>query len=269
MRRFRRRRALCALAGVLSPTSALVAPGRAPFSSTRPVRMDASALPLVSDYSTALLAHPLETKVATAAVLALAGDAIAQRSTAAPYDRARAASFVLFDAAYRGGFQHAAFPWIIEHCRGEYLEAAAAAAGVSGLDPSLLAAVECTALNQLVVVPIIYYPLFFGVTGAVQGLAATESLARARANFVSLTLRNWKFWIPAQLAQFAFLGEEWQVPYTCVMGLVWNIILSAAAGEARAPPAQVPPAEERFVGKVRPTRAAEERAAVGAREKRE
>ena len=69
--------------------------------------------------------------------------------------------------------------------------------------------------------------------------------------------------------QFAFLGEEWQVPYTCVMGLVWNIILSAAAGEARAPPAQAPPAEERFVGKVRPTRAAEERAAVGAREKRE
>ena len=53
MRRFRRRRALCALAGVLSPTSALVAPGRAPFSSTRPVRMDASALPLVS-YSAAL-----------------------------------------------------------------------------------------------------------------------------------------------------------------------------------------------------------------------
>ena len=131
-----------ALAGVLSPTSALVAPGRAPFSSTRPVRMDASALPLVSDYSAALLAHPLETKVATAAVLALAGDAIAQRSTAAPYDRARAASFVLFDAAYRGGFQHAAFPWIIEHCRGEYLAAAAAAAGVPGLDPSLLAAVE-------------------------------------------------------------------------------------------------------------------------------
>ena len=265
MRRFRRRRALCALAGVLSPTSALVAPGRAPFSSTRPVRMDASALPLVSDYSAALLAHPLETKVATAAVLALAGDAIAQRSTAAPYDRARAASFVLFDAAYRGGFQHAAFPWIIEHCRGEYLEAA----GVTGLDPSLLAAVECTALNQLVVVPIVYYPLFFGVTGAVQGLTATESLARARANFVSLTLRNWKFWIPAQLAQFAFLGEEWQVPYTCVMGLVWNIILSAAAGEARAPPAEAPPAarEERFVGKVVPT--AEERAAVGAREKRE
>ena len=105
-----------------------------------------------------------------------------------------------------------------------------------------------------------------------QGLSATESLARARANFVSLTLRNWKFWIPAQLAQFAFLGEEWQVPYTCVMGLVWNIILSAAAGEARAPPAEPPEAppaarEERFVGKVVPT--AEERAAVGARDKRE
>ena len=65
------------------------------------------------------------------------------RSAARPRrTTARAASFVLFDA-YRGGFQHAAFPWIIEHCRGENVEAAAAAAGATGLDPSLLAAVEC------------------------------------------------------------------------------------------------------------------------------
>ena len=103
----------------------------------------------------------------------------------------------------------------------------------------------------------------------VVGRALRFKTGQARDHRYSLTLRNWKFWIPAQLAQFAFLGEEWQVPYTCVMGLVWNIILSAAAGEARAPPAEAPPAEERFVGKVRPTRAAEERAAVGAREKRE
>jgi protein Mpv17 len=87
---------------------------------------------------------------------------------------------VLFDAAYRGGFQHAAFPWIIEHCRGDVLGRLVTS---SVVDPALLAAVECTAFNQLLVVPIVYYPLFFGITGAVQGLSLTESLARARAQW--------------------------------------------------------------------------------------
>lgn len=182
----------------------------------------------------ALAVHPLETKLATAAALAVAGDAIAQRRDKdAPYDTSRAASFVLFDTAYRGGFQHAAFPWIIEHCRGDTLASLVPPGAEPLADPSLLAAVECTAFNQLLVVPIVYYPLFFGITGAVQGLSASESVQRAKGSFVDLTLRNWKFWIPAQLAQFALLPEELQVPYTCVMGLVWNVILSAVAGDAR------------------------------------
>ena len=29
----------------------------------------------------------------------------------------------------------------------------------------------------------------------------------------------------------------WQVPYVCVMGLVWNVILSAVAGNAEVPDA--------------------------------
>ena len=159
-------------------------------------------------YESALAVYPLETKVATAAVLAVAGDAIAQRRGGDKYDATRACSFVLFDAAYRGGFQHAAFPWIIEHCQGDVLGRVVSS---SAVDPNLLAAIECTAFNQLLVVPIVYYPLFFGITGAVQGLSLSESLTRAREQFVDLTLRNWKFWIPAQLVQFYLLPIDLQV----------------------------------------------------------
>ena len=216
---------------------------------TRGLCIGLPMVPGVDAYTAALVQNPLETKVATAAVLAVAGDAIAQRADPAPYDRARAGSFVLFDAAYRGGFQHAAFPWIIEHCRGDTLEAAATAISplAEGHLP-LFAAIECTAFNQLLVVPVVYYPLFFGITGAVQGLSTDESLQRARDNFVRLTLRNWYFWIPAQFCQFNFLEPEWQVPYTCAMGLVWNVILSASAGSARDAPAENLPAPRPAAG---------------------
>ena len=141
--------------------------------------------------------------------------------------------------------------------------------------PSLLAAVECTALNQLVVVPdAIYYPLFFGVTGAVQGLTR-DGVVRAGARQLRL----------AHAAQLEVLdpgaARAVCLPRRGVAGavhvrdgqLVWNIIprRRCRRRDGRARRRRRPPAggEERFVGKVRPTRAAEERAAVGAREKRE
>ena len=182
-------------------------------------------------YGASLLSHPLETKLATAAVLAVAGDAIAQRRVDKPYDCARAASFLLFDMSYRGGFQHHTFPWIIECCTGDALLCAARwMPMLDCLGPTLLAALERTAFNQFVLVPLVYYPLFFAVTGAVQGLSARETVGRARSSFISLTLRNWLFWLPVQFVQFAFLGPKWHVPFVCGMGLVWNVILSTIAG---------------------------------------
>ena len=65
---------------------------------------------------------------------------------------------------------------------------------------------EASALfNQLLVIPIIYYPLFYAITGPMQGLTKDESIERARSQFVPITIRNWKFWIPANFAQFVLL----------------------------------------------------------------
>ena len=54
------------------------------------------------------------------------------------------------------------------------------------------------------------------------------------AQFTTLCIRNWKFWIPANFLQLCLLPNEWQVPYTCAMGFIWNVILSASAGDAAA-----------------------------------
>ena len=88
-----------------------------------------------------------------------------------------------------------------------------------------------TLFNQLLVIPTLYYPLFFAITGAVRGLSVDASIERARNNFAPLMERNLKFWLPVQFAQFFYIAEEWQVTYVCVAGLVWNVILSLIANK--------------------------------------
>lgn len=186
---------------------------------------------LLASYSAALVESPLETKVATAAVLAVAGDGLAQSREPGEYDVRRGLSFIAFDSAYRGAFQHYTFPLIIDACQGNVLRGATDALHIAS-DPALLSTLERTGFNQLIVVPVVYYPLFFAMTGAVQGLTGEESVQRARDNFLPLMKRNLQFWLPVQYVQFAFVAPEWQVTYVAVLGLVWNVILSALAGSA-------------------------------------
>ena len=190
----------------------------------------------VSLYMNALTAHPLPTKVATGAVLAVAGDAIAQAHEPQPheYDRRRASSFAVFDMAYRA-LQHATYPSIVNFCHGQYI----------GTVVSLLfsqyylplefgAALERTLSSQLVIVPFIYYPVFFALTAYVQGLDVEGGVNRAKDMFLPLMQRNLLFWIPVQMIQFSLVPEDLQIPFVSVMGLFWTFVLSVMAGSTKA-----------------------------------
>jgi hypothetical protein len=112
-------------------------------------------------YQRALLSSPLRTKVATGAILAILGDALAQSTTASStsssltktsttfvYDKRRALSFAAFDSCYRI-FQHFMFPAVITLCQGNVL---------NKFVPSILlpmtSALERTLLYQLLIVPV-------------------------------------------------------------------------------------------------------------------
>lgn len=162
----------------------------------------------LSGYKELLKTHPLPTKMMTGATLAVCGDAIAQsKDTDVDYDKRRAASFAVFDMAYRA-LQHFSFPIIVAYCHGQLLGSIPM---LDALDPSQLAAMEQTLASQLGIVPFLYYPAFFSISGAIQGLTASAAWSRAQETFVPLMKRNLLFWIPVQFIQFGYIQEDLQV----------------------------------------------------------
>ena len=184
----------------------------------------------LSGYKELLKTYPLPTKMMTGATLAVCGDAIAQSKDAdAEYDKRRAASFAAFDMAYRA-LQHFSFPIIVAYCHGQILGTLPV---VGSLDSSQLAAMEQTLASQLGIVPFLYYPAFFTISGAIQGLSAEASWSRAVDTFVPLMKRNLLFWIPVQFIQFGYIQEDLQIPFLSCAGLAWTFILSLYAGSAK------------------------------------
>ena len=181
----------------------------------------------VQSYQHALQTDALKTQVETGVVLAVVGDAIAQKTqTKEPYNANRAASFATFDACYRA-VQHFIYPPMIAACNGAFL------AQFLPNHQQYAAAIEQALVSQVIIIPIAYYPVFFAVTGAVQGLTLKETVNRAKETFWPLMTRNWLFWIPVQFAVFGFVPDEnAQISILIACGLAWTVILSALAGSA-------------------------------------
>jgi protein Mpv17 len=170
--------------------------------------------------------NPVQTKMLTGGILAFCGDAIAQ-SREPRYDEKRAVAFVSFDVVYRA-VQCSLFPMITDTCDGHFISHF-----FPTMDIRSLATMEQTFANQFIVVPFIYYPVFFTLTGSLQGLSLDDTLDRARSTLFPLLKRNWLFWIPVQYFQFGYVEEPLQIPFLCVAGLAWTIILSALAGSVK------------------------------------
>lgn len=97
----------------------------------------------------------------------------------------------------------------------------------------ILAAAK-VAVNQFVVIPLVYMPLFFSITGALGGLDIPKSIARARELYLPLLQRNYFFWLPLQFFQFLVLPADYQIPFVCMASLCWTIILSSIGGTPKS-----------------------------------
>lgn len=178
-------------------------------------------------YKELLDSNPFSTKLITGGILAVCGDAIAQSREPGDYDQIRAASFATFDMIYRA-VQCAIFPMIILRWHGQYLTEF-----LPWMDLKSCAAIEDTMVNQFLVIPLIYYPFFFALTGTLQGLSPEIIIDRAKTTVGKLLIRNWAFWLPVQYIQFQYIDEPLQIPFLCLVGLAWTFILSFSAGKMK------------------------------------
>jgi hypothetical protein len=155
----------------------------------------------------------------------------------------RALAVVAVEAFYRGVLQQPIFAWIGATFSGRAVHAAVPALGLTAT-----ATAERVLFNQFVVSPLVYYPLFFAITGPVQGLSLSQTLERARGSFSNLFSRNLGFWLPVQTIQFALVPALYKVPFICLCGLVWNVILSGLAGSVTKWRSEPPAARAASVG---------------------
>mmetsp|Transcript_13169 Transcript_13169/g.32133 ORF Transcript_13169/g.32133 Transcript_13169/m.32133 type:complete len:538 (-) Transcript_13169:110-1723(-) len=154
------------------------------------------------------------------------------------YNPKRAVAFAVFDACWRA-VQQLSYSPLYKICDGHLT--VGLLSSIPFVDPSsatmtaqqnvhLMAAWEQTLVSQLVLIPALYYPVFYITTSFVQNLTVEQTIERAKETFIPLMKRNLQFWIPVQFAVFGFVDEELQIPILIVAGLVWTIILSILAG---------------------------------------
>ncbi|CAJ1954785.1 unnamed protein product [Cylindrotheca closterium] len=223
---------------------------------------------LMHMYQNALIDNPITTKALTSGVLATAGDLIAQvsahKTTAVvegnddtkpsfDYDLARGICFLAFGAAYTGIFQHYWFDFLGNHITqwGETLHLwgpSHVSIPVRALyelkewwayfdvmaaleDPPSNTAVATAklAVNQFLMIPTVYMPLFFAVTGSLAKLNLEESTDRAKNMYIPLLKRNYFYWLPVQFFQFLVVPQDFQILYISCASLVWTVILSSLA----------------------------------------
>ena len=103
-----------------------------------------------------------------------------------------------------------------------------------------LASASKAALDQLVHVPLLYFPIFYSVDALLQGAwtrGLNEGVAHMRAKLETelwpSLKANWSLWLPASFVGFKLVPAHLRIPYVSGVSMVWTTIMSIMQGEFR------------------------------------
>ena len=160
-----------------------------------------------------------------------------RRANEKPFDAAVAydvAKTVLFSACYTGLWQPHWFNVLNSYdWAGVFLSPGIAPTPLSATLESIEQSVAPLLVNQLIVIPLAYWPSYFLFTGTAEQRSVAASLQALHARLPELMRANLAFWLPAQAVQFTYIPVEDQAVYVAVMGIVWNGVLATLSRPGR------------------------------------
>jgi hypothetical protein len=101
--------------------------------------------------------------------------------------------------------------------------------------PLPLAAPALVFLDQAVHHPLLYFPCFYTLRGAIEGSTVSSSLSKCSNDMFENLKALWMIWVPAQLFNFSFVPVHLRVPFVAGVSFVWCVVLSGLRGTMDAP----------------------------------
>jgi len=167
------------------------------------------------------------TKSITSGVIAFVGDVACQKLF--PHDKEdrkvdwnRTIKFTILGTALVGPLLHYWYGFLVAKIPGT----------------SALSTLSRVAFDQLVFAPFIILPAIFSASQVLNG---TPELIpdKLKADWFPTTVANFALWVPAQFINFKFVAPVYQVLFANIVGLFWNVYLSAATNKALDAPVKV------------------------------
>lgn len=173
-----------------------------------------------STYNRYLAEKPVMTKSITSGVIAFVGDVACQKLFPADKDNnkvdwKRTANFTIMGAVLIGPMLHHWYSLL----------------GSKFPGTSTLATLYRVGFDQFLFAPFAILPAVFSFTQVFNG---TPELIpqKLHEEWMPTCIANFSLWIPAQLINFKFVPPQYQVLFANVVGLFWNVYLSAATNKS-------------------------------------
>mmetsp|Transcript_7269 Transcript_7269/g.15867 ORF Transcript_7269/g.15867 Transcript_7269/m.15867 type:complete len:238 (+) Transcript_7269:230-943(+) len=173
-------------------------------------------------YNNAAKKWPGSVGIITTVAKTSAADAFAQTIVEGKdtIDWNRNAMFSIFGFAYLGCWQYVLYAKLFP----KITPTITATVGKVATAPALVF------LDQCIHHPLMYFPAFYLLRGAMEGRDPRYSLEKCKNEMWENLKALWAVWVPAQLVNFSVVPLHLRVPFVAGISFLWCVILSVLRG---------------------------------------